>query len=181
MILFPQPPQRSHCCYELSHFYCKEGLRCSQIWPQGQGFLWAKVTSGKRVLFPAPLVEFENSEIKNIITVSKAFMSKCQLNKGFTLYNFTQWCSTQGMHVPWIHREDGFREEGDKHGHLEDVELELWRRYREAVAGGQRKGVPEETSWRSRGVRLEATEERWGYGWEIEIISEVPSYMVTLN
>lgn len=81
--------------------------------------------AGFCVLFPAPMVEFESSEIKNIITASEAFMSRCQLNKAFTLYNFTQQCLTQGMYVPCIHREGGVREEGDKHGHLEDVELEL--------------------------------------------------------
>lgn len=101
------------------------------------------------------------------------------IEQGFPLYNFTQQCLTQGMYVPCIHKEGGIREEEDKHGHLEDVELELWRTYREAEGGGQRKGVPEETAWRSGGVRLDATDER--YGWEIGIINEVPSYVVTLN
>lgn len=127
------------------------------------------------VLFPV----FENSEIKNIITVSEAFMSRCQLNKAFALYDFTQQCLTQGIYVPCIHREGGVREEENKHGHLEDAELGLWRTYREAVGGRQRKGAPEETSWRSRGVR--PNDERWGYCWELEIISEVPSYMATLS
>lgn len=98
--------------------------------------------------------------------------------QGSPLYNFTQQCLTQGMYVPCIHEEGGIREEENKYGHSEDVELELWRTYREAEGGGQRKGVPEETAWRSR-VRLDATDE--GYGWEIEIINEVPSYVVTLS
>lgn len=47
------------------------------------------------------------------------------IEQGFPLYNFTQQCLTQGMYVPCIHKEGGIREEEDKHGHLEDVELEL--------------------------------------------------------
>lgn len=35
-----------------------------------------RACAGSCVLFPAPVVELENSEIKNIITVSEAFMSR---------------------------------------------------------------------------------------------------------
>lgn len=182
------PSIHHHRWADSYHFYCKEGLRCGQIWPHIFDWPHTKIPMSKGhfrdfpacawslVLFPI----FENSEIKNIITVSEAFMSRCQLNKAFVLHNFTQQCLTQACRCVC----QAFIEKvGSGGGGQAWSFRRCWTL--KNIQGSSRWRTKKKCSRRNivKKQRIKTRCNWWamGYGWEIEIINEVPSYMVTLN